>query len=181
MDWNDDAEEEVIAPLPSQSKGMYITESDPRIMKGGKNALTGLGLWGTLLGSIFLGIGILYIINYINHPSDYCIVASFVGGAIVFYFFGAVGWTFSSSPKLVVYENGLALAYSRLREDYYSWEDMEGFRWKRDNLFGKDMNNIKVVMGGEEAITIHERVPKFDEVVELVALKLPELDAQESQ
>lgn len=181
MNWDDDTEKEEFTMPPVHSKGKYITESDPKLRKWGRETFTGLGIYGTVLGSIFLGLGISYCLYFFDHPSDYCIVAVFLCGALIFYFFGAFGWAFSSIPKLVVYENGLALVYNRRKKEFYPWGDMDGFTLKKEFVFGTYMENIKIIMKGEEAITIHEHVPKFDEVVELVTLKLPELDTQESQ
>jgi hypothetical protein len=91
---------------------------------------------------------------------------AFFAGAVFLFFFGAMFVSvYMGVPRLQIYEGGVMLKPSRGRTVFHPWSDFSGYK-------EKTLAEMKVIelqpKGDGEPISIHQHVPRFEEVLGLV-------------
>jgi hypothetical protein len=152
--------------------GGLITETSSETMKAIEADLrTGSMVW--LLPAIaLLAIGLLLWL-WLDVAWWLYIVFLVVGGFLLFIGIMVLS-LYVSVPKLEVYEGGVLVRPPRGRSVPHPWEDFRGY--SRTVAHGMKVTQLHPVEGGDGPITIHEQVDRFDDVLELVAKNMEELD-----
>ncbi len=152
-------------------RGEFVTETSSETMKDIEANLRSASMIYLIPAILLLAIG-LFLWFWMG-VAWWLYLAFFIGAGFLFFIGIMVLTLFVSVPKLEVYEGGLLVKPPKGSSVFHPWKDFRGYT--RNEVYNMKVVELHLREGGEGAITIHEKVDRFDDVLELVDDNLEKL------
>lgn len=152
-------------------KGELVTESSAEIMEMLRGRFR-------IAAQLFIGSGILLLViglvlAFVLEVPWWLYIAFFAGAAFLFFFGAMFVSVYLGVPRLQVYQGGVMLKPPRGRTVFHPWSGFSNYKLKT-------MAEMKVIelqpKGDGEPISIHQHVPRFDDVLKLVEDNLEQME-----
>ena len=154
-------------PKPSKGteRGEFVTETSSETMKAVEANLRSAAMIYLIPAILLTVIGLLlwFWLDF----EWWMYVGFFIVGGFLLFIGIMVLTLFVSVPKLEVYEKGLLVKPPKGSSVFHPWKAFKGYT--RNEIYNMKVIELHLREGGEGAITIHEKVDSFEDVLKLVA------------